>query len=71
MWPGVLADALDMTAEQRAEHERHRAQHFRRIVEDGAIYAQPFSEGTAAAAGKAPFGTSAARVDGGWLINGK
>jgi alkylation response protein AidB-like acyl-CoA dehydrogenase len=71
MWPGVLADALDMTAEQRAQHEENRSLHFRRIVEDGAIYAQPFSEGTAAAAGKAPFGTSATKVDGGWLLNGK
>jgi alkylation response protein AidB-like acyl-CoA dehydrogenase len=71
LWPGVLADALDMTVEQRAEHEAHRAAHFKRIVEQGAIYAQPFSEGTAAAAGKAPFGTMARKVDGGWLISGK
>ncbi len=71
MWPGILSDALDMTAEQRAEHERHRQVHFRRIIDDGAIYAQPFSEGTAAAAGRAPFGTAATKVDGGWLINGK
>jgi alkylation response protein AidB-like acyl-CoA dehydrogenase len=41
------------------------------VVEEGAIYAQPFSEGSAAAAGKAPFGTLAAKVDGGWLINGR
>lgn len=27
LWPGVLADALDMTVEQRAEHEAHRAGH--------------------------------------------
>jgi alkylation response protein AidB-like acyl-CoA dehydrogenase len=40
-------------------------------VKDGAIYAQPFSEGGAAAAGRAPFGTLAAEVDGGWRINGK
>ena len=75
LWPGVLADALDMTPEQRAEHERHRAVHFRRVVRDGAIYAQPFSEGSAAAAGMAPFGTTAARAEvgnaGGWRINGK
>jgi alkylation response protein AidB-like acyl-CoA dehydrogenase len=71
LWPGVLADALDMTVEQRAEHERHRAVHFKRVVKDGAIYAQPFSEGSAAAAGMAPFGTTASRADGGWRINGK
>ena len=71
LWPGLLADDLDMTAEQKKEHERYKAVHFNRVVKDGAIYAQPFSEGSAAAAGKAPFGTLAAKVDGGWRINGK
>jgi alkylation response protein AidB-like acyl-CoA dehydrogenase len=71
LWPGALADDLDMTGAQRAEHEKHRAIHFVRVVKDGAIYAQPFSEGSAAAAGRAPFGTTATRVDGGWRINGK
>ncbi len=71
LWPGALADELEMTAEQRAEHERHRTIHYGRVVRDGAIYAQPFSEGSAAAAGRAPFGTTAAKVAGGWLVNGK
>ncbi|MEO8202871.1 MAG: acyl-CoA dehydrogenase family protein [Betaproteobacteria bacterium] len=71
LWPGLLADDLDMTAAQRAEHERYRELHFSRVVQDGAVYAQPFSEGSAAAAGRAPFGTLAAKVDGGWVINGK
>jgi len=71
LWPGVLADDLDMTREQRTEHESRRALHFRKIVSEGAIYAQPFSEGSAAAAGKAPFGTTATRADGGWRVNGK
>jgi alkylation response protein AidB-like acyl-CoA dehydrogenase len=71
LWPGVLADDLDMTPAQRAEHEKHRAVHFKRVVRDGAIYAQPFSEGSAAAAGRAPFGTTATRADGGWVVNGK
>jgi alkylation response protein AidB-like acyl-CoA dehydrogenase len=71
LWPGLLADDLEMTPEQRAEHERHRAIHFARVVKEGAIYAQPFSEGSAAAAGQAPFGTTATRADGGWTINGK
>ncbi len=71
LWPGVLADALDMTAAQRKEHEANRAVHFERVVREGAIYAQPFSEGSAAAAGRAPFGTTATRVDGGWRINGR
>jgi alkylation response protein AidB-like acyl-CoA dehydrogenase len=71
LWPGILADDLDMSPDQRAEHERHRAVHFARVVKEGAIYAQPFSEGSAAAAGQAPFGTTATRTDGGWKVNGK
>src|SRR5215207_9225766 len=55
----------------RAAHERRRALHYRRIVADGAIYAQPFSEGGAAAAGGAAFETQARPVEGGWIVNGK
>ncbi|MEP7281173.1 MAG: acyl-CoA dehydrogenase [Rubrivivax sp.] len=71
MWAGFIADALDMTPEQRAEHERIRAIHFARVVDDGKVYAQPFSEGGAAAAGKAAFGTLAQPVDGGYVVNGR
>jgi hypothetical protein len=71
MWTGVLADGIPMTPEQRAEHERRREIHFSRVVKEGAIYAQPFSEGSAAAAGRAPFGTTARKVDGGWVVNGR
>jgi alkylation response protein AidB-like acyl-CoA dehydrogenase len=71
LWPGILADDLDLSAEQKREHERYRKVHFERVIEKGAIYAQPFSEGSAAAAGRAPFGTLAAKVDGGWRISGK
>jgi alkylation response protein AidB-like acyl-CoA dehydrogenase len=71
MWTGVLADGIPMTEEQRAEHARRREIHFRRVVDQGAIYAQPFSEGSAAAAGRAPFGTTARKVEGGWLVNGR
>jgi alkylation response protein AidB-like acyl-CoA dehydrogenase len=71
MWTGVLADGIPMTDEHRAEHARRRESHFARIVGDGAVYAQPFSEGSAAAAGRAPFGTTARKVEGGWLVNGR
>lgn len=71
MWSGFIADALDMTDAQRADHERCRAIHYDRIVHQGKVYAQPFSEGGGAAAGKAPFGTLARRVDGGYLVNGR
>ena len=71
LWSGPLTDDLEMTDEQRTNHERRRALHYGRIVNDGAVYAQPFSEGGAAAAGAAPFGTRATKVDGGWVIKGK
>ena len=71
MWAGFIADALDMTPAQRAEHQRIRAIHFRRIVDEGKVYAQPFSEGGSAAAGKSPFGTMARKVDGGYLVTGR
>jgi alkylation response protein AidB-like acyl-CoA dehydrogenase len=71
MWSGFIADDLEMSPEARAEHNRFRAFHYKRIVEEGAVYSQPFSEGGAAAAGKAPWGTLAKRVEGGYIVNGK
>jgi alkylation response protein AidB-like acyl-CoA dehydrogenase len=71
LWSGPLADDLDMEPAVRAGHERRRAIHYRRIVEEGAIYAQPFSEGGAAAAGGAAFETVARPVEGGWRVTGK
>lgn len=71
LWTGALADDLDMPAAERAQHHRRRSIHYARIVEDGAIYSQPFSEGGAAAAGAAAFGTEARAVDGGFLVSGK
>jgi alkylation response protein AidB-like acyl-CoA dehydrogenase len=71
LWAGAIADALDMTPAQRADHERIRALHFARIVGQGKVYSQPFSEGGAAAAGKAPWGTRAIKVDGGYRVVGR
>ncbi len=71
LWMGLVADSLDMTPAQRDDHAVHRALHYRRIVEQGKVYAQPFSEGGPAAAGKAPFDTLARKVDGGYLVNGR
>jgi len=71
LWTGALADGLGMDSATQAEHETMRERHYARILNDGAIYAQPFSEGGAAAAGAKAFGTTALRTEGGWLINGK
>jgi alkylation response protein AidB-like acyl-CoA dehydrogenase len=71
LWTGALADDLEMSADERVQHNARRSVHYKRIVEDGAIYSQPFSEGGAAAAGAAAFGTEAKPVDGGFVVNGK
>jgi alkylation response protein AidB-like acyl-CoA dehydrogenase len=73
LWTGALADDLDLASGDRREHLRRRALHYRRVVADGAVYAQPFSEGGAydGATGVMPYSTSAKRVDGGWLVNGR
>ena len=71
LWIGHIADDLEMTENDRKQHLKNRELHFARIVHDGAIFSQPFSEGSAAAAGKAPFGSIAKKVDGGWVLNGK
>ncbi len=71
MGAGLVADLMDMSPAQRAEHERHRALHFERVVRHGKLYAQPFSEGGAAAAGKAPWSTMARKVDGGYRVSGR
>src|SRR5947209_3731278 len=71
LWTGALADDLEMSAAERAEHNERRPLHYKRIVESGAIYSQPFSEGGAAAASAAALGTEAKPVDGGYLVNGK
>jgi len=71
LWTGALADALDLAKDERTIHAERRRIHYRRIVENGAIYSQPFSEGGAAAAGVVAFGTEARPVKGGFLVNGK
>jgi alkylation response protein AidB-like acyl-CoA dehydrogenase len=71
LWTGALADELMMTVEERAEHNERRRLHYKRIVGDGTIYSQPFSEGGAAAAGTVAFGTEARPVEGGFRVSGK
>lgn len=71
LWSGGLSDDLEMDEETRKTHKARRSVHYERILNEGKIYAQPFSEGGAAAAGAVPFSTQAEKVDGGWKINGK
>jgi len=71
LWTGDLLDQLELDADIQEQHEAARRLHYRRILDEGKIYAQPFSEGGAAAAGFKAFGTTALKVDGGWRVNGK
>jgi alkylation response protein AidB-like acyl-CoA dehydrogenase len=71
LWSGALADDLAMAEAEREGHNRRRRMHYRRILDEGAIYAQPFSEGGAAAAGVVAFGTEARPVPGGFRVSGK
>ncbi len=70
LWTGRLTDDLGLDAATQAAHAARRAKHYARIVNDGAVYSQSFSEGNAAAAGNAAFATTARRVAGGWRVNG-
>jgi alkylation response protein AidB-like acyl-CoA dehydrogenase len=71
MWSNHIVDDFDLPADAKKRHERRRAGMYEKVVKEGVIFAQPFSEpNSAAAAGKAPFGTEAKRVDGGYLVNG-
>lgn len=71
LWSGPLADDVPMTDAQRGEHETNRATMYDLVVNQRAVFAQPFSEPhTQAAAGKAPFGTTAKRVEGGYKVTG-
>jgi len=71
LWTGPLTDDLGLDAATQAAHAARRVQHYARIVEQGAVYSQSFSEGNAAAAGNAAFQTTARRVDGGWRVDGR
>src|SRR5205807_4998686 len=67
----ALADTREMSEAERAEHHARRRLHYQRIVREGTIYSQPFSEGGPAAAGVVAFGTEAKPVEGGFRVSGK
>ncbi|HXW26147.1 MAG TPA: acyl-CoA dehydrogenase family protein, partial [Xanthobacteraceae bacterium] len=71
LWSGALSDDLPMSATERAAHRARRRIHYRRILDGGAVYSQPFSEGGAAAAGTVAFGTEARPAAGGFRVTGK
>src|SRR5215475_2646931 len=75
---GEIADTMPMSAAVRERHEKLRAAKFREVVERGVFYGQPHSEpveqgqtDTALAVGGRRFGTTARKVDGGYIVNGR
>jgi len=75
---GEVADAMPLSAAARDRHEKLRAQKFREVVERGVFYGQPHSEpvehgqtDTALTVGGRRFGTTARKVDGGYVVNGR
>jgi len=71
LWAGPVAAALQLTPAEQKDQEAHRCLHHERIVRQGKVYSQPFSEGGAASAGKAPWGTLARKVEGGYIVTGR
>src|SRR4029450_4009876 len=75
---GIIADPMPMPERIRERHEKLRAEKFREVVEKGAFYGQPHSEpveqgqtDTALTVGGRRFGTTARKVDGGYVVNGR
>jgi alkylation response protein AidB-like acyl-CoA dehydrogenase len=75
---GVIADSMPMPSRARERHETLRAAKFREVLEKGAFYGQPHSEpveqgqtDTALSMGGRRFGTTARKVDGGYVVNGR
>lgn len=75
---GPIADNMAMSPGLRARHEKLRAAKFREVVENGAFYGQPHSEPVEEGetdrklgVGGRRFGTTARKVDGGYVVNGR
>ena len=75
---GVLADDMPLPPAARERHEKLRAAKFREVIEAGAFYGQPHSEpveqgqtDTQLSMGGRRFGTTARKVDGGYVVNGR
>jgi len=75
---GILADDMPLPPAARERHEKLRAAKFREVIEAGAFYGQPHSEpveqgqtDAQLSMGGRRFGTTACKVDGGYVVNGR
>jgi alkylation response protein AidB-like acyl-CoA dehydrogenase len=78
MMMGLIADDMAMPSAVRERHETLRAVKFREVIEEGAFYGQPHSEpveqgetDATLAVGGRRFGTTARKVDGGYVVSGR
>jgi alkylation response protein AidB-like acyl-CoA dehydrogenase len=75
---GEIADVMPMPPSVRERHDKLRAAKYREVLERGAFYGQPHSEpveqgetDTKLSMGGRRFGTTARKVDGGYVVNGR
>lgn len=68
-WLTHMYEMPNLSEAERAAFARMRALQFPKVVEGGAIFSQPISEGGVNWT-SAPIKTNCRRVDGGWVING-
>jgi alkylation response protein AidB-like acyl-CoA dehydrogenase len=75
---GEIADAMEMAPTARERHDALRTAKFREVIEQGVYYGQPHSEpvehgetDTRLSMGGRRFGTTAKKVDGGYVVNGR
>ena len=78
MMMGCIADDMAMPPAMRERHEELRAVKYREVLEQGVFYGQPHSEpveqgetDTTLAVGGRRFGTTAKKVEGGYVVNGR
>jgi alkylation response protein AidB-like acyl-CoA dehydrogenase len=69
MWLRFMYEMDNLTPDERMAFKRMREIQFAKVVQDGAIFSQPISEGGANWTSE-PIKTNCRRVDGGWVING-
>jgi alkylation response protein AidB-like acyl-CoA dehydrogenase len=69
MWLRFMYDMDNLTPEERQAFSRMRAIQFAKVVQHGAIFSQPISEGGVNWTSE-PIKTNCRKVDDGWVING-
>ena len=69
MWLRFMFEMSNLTDDERTAFTRMREIQFAKVVNDGAIFSQPISEGGTNWTSD-PIKTSCRKVDSGWVING-